>query len=63
MCVNSLNGKTVYKKAAENLAVLEFCRHTILPTLLKERQACRLLLRTIGRNFYCGPLLYFLYSK
>ena len=28
MCVNSLNSKTVYKKAAENLAVLDFCINT-----------------------------------
>ena len=28
MCVNSLNTKTVCKKAAENLVVLDFCINT-----------------------------------
>ena len=28
MCVNSLNGKVMYKKAAENLAVSNLCINT-----------------------------------
>ena len=69
MCVNSLCGKIMYKKAADNLAVLDFCinththTHTILPIIIKQRQAAELLLRTIGRNFHCGPLLCILFLK
>ena len=28
MCVSSFNGKMMYKKAADNLAVLDFCINT-----------------------------------
>ena len=65
MCVNSLNSKTVYKKAAENLAVLDFCinththTHTQFPLYYKittGRQAVAN--NAVSRNHHCGSMLY-----
>ena len=53
MCVNSLNSKTVYKKAAENLAVLDFCinTHIYIPfRYITQQEAKALLLVNTSRN-------------
>ena len=46
MCVSSFNGKMMYKKAADNLAVLDFCTNNS-PYIIKgtaSRQA-------VARNY------------
>ena len=62
----------MYKKAAENLAVLDFCinthththTHTQFPLYYKittGRQAVAK--NVVSRNHHCGSMLYTLYSK
>ena len=65
MCVNSLSDKMMYKKAAGNLAVLDFCinththTHTEFPLYYKittGRQAVAN--NAVSRNLHCGSMLY-----
>ena len=56
----------MYKKAAGNLAVLDFCinthththTHTFLSYNYKITAGCRLLSDASSRNLHCGSMLY-----
>ena len=61
MCVNSLNGKVMYKKAAENLVVSNLCvntrTHTQSHLYIKITIGSLLLVINLGRNLCCGSML------
>ena len=63
MCVNSLNGKVMYKKAAENLVVSNLCvnththTHTQIQLYIKITTGFLPVVMTVGRNSYCGSML------
>ena len=57
MCVNSLNGKVMYKKAAENLVVPNLCVNTQFQLCIKITTGFLPVVMTIGRNSYCGSML------
>ena len=66
MCVNSLSGKTMYKNAAGNLAVLDFCinthTHTQFPLYYKITTSLQAVANNaVSRNFHCGSILHTLY--
>ena len=65
MCVSQLNNNVMYKKAAENLVVLDFCinththTHTQFPLYYKittGQQA--VVMNVVSRNHHCGSMLY-----
>ena len=48
MCVNLLKGKVLYKKAADNLAVLNFCINTLNSPYIIKGTASR---QAVARNY------------